>query len=179
MAIILAKKNNQYNIQRRYFYIDDESDLEALESEWDCGIGDIAELPNGTIYCRHSDGYDGDLWEKRSSGSSPSPALTPTPTPTPSSDILYVNAVYDDQAFITSLDKTASEIMEAAPMVVMVRSYDDNVLAKYPIVRYGESSAVSGYKFIFGLEHEDSFNNVFYAENTSDYPTDQSPVIAT
>ena len=50
MAIILAKKNNQYNVQRRHFYIDDESDFETLESEWDCGIGDLAELPNGTVY---------------------------------------------------------------------------------------------------------------------------------
>ena len=68
MAIILAKKNNQFNIQRRHFYIDDESDLVTLEAEWDCGIGDLAEMPNGAIFCRHSDGYDGDLWEQKISG---------------------------------------------------------------------------------------------------------------
>lgn len=166
MAIILAKKNNQYNIQRRHFYIDDESDFETLESEWDCGIGDLAELPNGTVYCRHSDNYSGDLWEKRGSGASPSP----TPTPTPTSSILYVNMVYDDATFITSLDKTAGEIIEAAPMVVAVRDFLDDEPAQYLLVRYGGSSEISGYEFMFGLGEN------FYAEGLDDYPNDVEPL---
>jgi len=67
LAVKLAKKNNVFNMQQRTFYIDDESDLDAIEVEYDCGIGDIAECPDGTIYRRHSDGYDGDLWEKKGS----------------------------------------------------------------------------------------------------------------
>lgn len=67
MAIKLAKKNNVFNILQRTFYIDDESDLETIEAEYDCGIGDIAECPDGTIYRRHSDGYDGELWVKKGS----------------------------------------------------------------------------------------------------------------
>ena len=65
MAVKLAKKNNVFNMQQRTFYIDDESDLDAIEAEYDCGIGDTAECPDGTIYRRHSDDYEGDLWEKK------------------------------------------------------------------------------------------------------------------
>lgn len=171
MAIILAKKNNQYNVQRRHFYIDDESDFETLESEWDCGIGDLAELPNGTVYCRHSDNYSGDLWEKRSSGKSPSP----TPTPTPTSSILYVDFVYDDSTFVTSLDKTASEILEAAPMVVAVRDIPDDEPARYLLVRYGGSGEIPGFVFMFGSGTDGSHNTTFYAQSLSDYPNDVEP----
>ena len=86
MAVKLAKKNNQYNVQRRTFYIDSADDLESVEVEYDCGIGDLAELPDGTVYCRHSDGYDGDLWEVKSSGGN----STPSPTPSPNSGFVWL-----------------------------------------------------------------------------------------
>lgn len=83
MAVKLAKKNNVFNMQQRTFYIDDESDLDAIEAEYDCGIGDVAECPDGTIYRRHSDGYEGELWEKKGSskgggggGNNSLPAIT-------------------------------------------------------------------------------------------------------
>ena len=80
MAVKLAKKNNVYNMQVRTFYIDSVDDLAVIETQYDCGIGDRAELPDGTVYCRHSDGYTGDLWAVRSSGSKPSPSPSPSPS---------------------------------------------------------------------------------------------------
>lgn len=80
MAVKLAKKNNVFNMQVRTFYIDSVDDLAVIETQYDCGIGDRAELPDGTVYCRHSDGYTGDLWSVRSSGSKPSPSPSPSPS---------------------------------------------------------------------------------------------------
>ncbi len=57
------KENGKYNLFHQKFMIDSSSDLTTLESDYTCHMGDIAELPNGNYYCRHSDGYSGDLWE--------------------------------------------------------------------------------------------------------------------
>ena len=78
------KENGIYNLLHQKFMIDSSSDLTTLESTYTCQMGDIAELPNGNYYCRHSDGYSGDLWElvevgsRGSSGSSGSglPSVT-------------------------------------------------------------------------------------------------------
>lgn len=56
-------EDNATITHRQYFLIDSADDLEVLETQFDCEQGDQAELPNGTIYKRHSDGFDGDLWE--------------------------------------------------------------------------------------------------------------------
>lgn len=63
MAIQLMQENGEYNIKSQHFLIDEENDLVNLESEYSCSMGDRAELPDGTIYVRHSDEYQGDLWE--------------------------------------------------------------------------------------------------------------------
>lgn len=63
MAIQLMQENGEYNIKSQHFLIDETSDLTSLENEYSCSMGDKAELPNGIIYVRHSDEFDGDLWE--------------------------------------------------------------------------------------------------------------------
>lgn len=70
MAIQLIKQNSKFNILHQYFYIDDVSDLDTIEDEFECHMGDIAELSNGTKYQRHSDDYLGELWEYYQGGSS-------------------------------------------------------------------------------------------------------------
>ena len=70
MAIQLAKQNSKFNILHQYFYIDDVSDLDIIEDEFKCHMGDIAELSNGTKYQRHSDDYLGELWEYYQGGNS-------------------------------------------------------------------------------------------------------------
>ena len=116
MGIKLAKKNNQYNMQRRTFYIDSADDLDTIETEYDCGIGDLAELPDGTTYCRHSDGYDGDLWEKRGSGRSPGGG---------GSGSSGTMVVHDVEGI---LDKTWQEIYDAfssGTLVLLFTSFKD------------------------------------------------------
>lgn len=63
MAIQLFRENDSFNIYHQHFLIDEENDLVNLENEYSCSMGDRAELPDGTIYVRHSDGYNGELWE--------------------------------------------------------------------------------------------------------------------
>lgn len=63
MAIRLMQENGEYNIKNQLFLIDEENDLVNLENQYSCSMGDRAELPDGTIYVRHSDEYQGDLWE--------------------------------------------------------------------------------------------------------------------
>lgn len=70
MAIKLMKVNNSFNIQIQHFYIDNISDLDIIEDEYECQIGDIAELPDGAKYRRHSDDYSGNLWEYYTGGGS-------------------------------------------------------------------------------------------------------------
>lgn len=61
--IQLEKENSSFNIYEQHFLIDSENDLQTLESEYDCHQGDKAELPDGSYYLRHSDSYQGELWE--------------------------------------------------------------------------------------------------------------------
>ena len=77
--IQLEKENSSFNIYEQHFLIDSESELQTLESEYTCRQGDKAELPDGSYYLRHSDDYQGDLWElvKSSSGGSGSSDLPP------------------------------------------------------------------------------------------------------
>ena len=63
MAIQLMQENGEYNIKNQHFLIDATSDLTNLENEYSCSMGDRVELPDGTIYVRHSDEFEGDLWE--------------------------------------------------------------------------------------------------------------------
>lgn len=63
MAIQLMQENGEYNIIVKHFLVDSIDDLSDLENEYECSIGDKVELPDGTIYIRHSDDYQGDLWE--------------------------------------------------------------------------------------------------------------------
>lgn len=63
MAIQLVQENGKYNINRKHFLLDTENEFTDLENSYECSMGDIAELVDGTTYYRHSSGYDGDLWE--------------------------------------------------------------------------------------------------------------------
>ena len=63
MAIQKIKEGNSFNSYTQIFQIDSTNDLATLEADYNPHFGDKAELPNGTIYVRHSDGYSGDLWE--------------------------------------------------------------------------------------------------------------------
>lgn len=63
MAIQLMQENGEYNINRKHFLLDVKDDFIDLENSYECSMGDIAELVDGTIYYRHSNEYDGDLWE--------------------------------------------------------------------------------------------------------------------
>lgn len=70
MAIKLMKVNNSFNIYTQHFYIDNISDLDTIDDEYKCQMGDIAELPDGAKYRRHSDDYSGNLWEYYTGGGS-------------------------------------------------------------------------------------------------------------
>ena len=78
MVVQLLQENNTFNINRKHFLLDEENELTTLENQYNCSMGDIAELADGTIYYRHSDNYQGDLWELResSSGTNKLPAVT-------------------------------------------------------------------------------------------------------
>ena len=62
MAFKLFKKDNFYNGTHQEFLIDDANDLEEIEKNFDCELGDKAHAPDGKIYARHSDGWEEDLW---------------------------------------------------------------------------------------------------------------------
>lgn len=63
MAIKLFKVDNFHYGIHQEFFIDGEDDLEQIENEYECELGDKAYTPDGTIYMRHSDDFDGDLWD--------------------------------------------------------------------------------------------------------------------
>lgn len=63
MAIQLEKENSKFNIYEQHFLIDSAADLQILENQYSCHQGDRAELPDGSYYLRHSDSYQGELWE--------------------------------------------------------------------------------------------------------------------
>lgn len=64
MSFKLFKKDNFFNGTHQEFLIDSKNDLIALETSFDCELGDKAFTPNGTMYTRHSDDFEGDLWEE-------------------------------------------------------------------------------------------------------------------
>lgn len=63
MAIIKLKEGLLFNNYHQHFLIDSNSDLTLLEATYNCQLGDVAELPSGNYYIRHSNDYQGDLWE--------------------------------------------------------------------------------------------------------------------
>ena len=63
MAFKLFKKDNFGYGTHQEFLIDSFEDLEELEKNFDCELGDKAYIPDGRVYTRHSDNYDEDLWE--------------------------------------------------------------------------------------------------------------------
>lgn len=68
MAVQKIKVGNSFNSYIQTFQIDTATDLVTLESDYNPHFGDCAELPNGTIYVRHSDDYQGDKWKVVQSG---------------------------------------------------------------------------------------------------------------
>ena len=63
------KEGNSFNSYTQIFQIDSANDLTIIESGYNPHFGDKAELPNGTVYVRHSDDYQGEKWElAKSSG---------------------------------------------------------------------------------------------------------------
>lgn len=97
MSIVKLKDENSFNIYHQTFLIDDNTDLDTLEQTYNCNLGDEARLPDGTIYVRHSNDYQGDLWEKienKSGGSS-----LPSVSSTDNGDVLtVVNGAWDKAA---------------------------------------------------------------------------------
>lgn len=63
MAFKLFKKDNFGYGTHQEFLIDDANDLEEIEKNFNCELGDKAHASDGKIYTRHSDNYDEDLWE--------------------------------------------------------------------------------------------------------------------
>jgi len=153
MGIKLAKKNNQFNMQRRTFYIDSADDLEIIEAEYDCGIGDLAELPDGTTYCRHSDGYDGDLWEKRGSSKSGGGGGGSD------SSVLVVHDVEG------TLDKTWQEIYDAvmSNRVCFIGSSSD-------AENWGDLYLLVNIQWSEGSYAVSNGNATYYADSPNDYP---------
>ena len=91
MAIQLIKENSKFNIYHQHFLIDNADELTTLESTYEAHFGDRAELPNGIIYIRHSDDYQGDLWEiMQNSGGGGSGSSLPSVTSDDNGDFLAV-----------------------------------------------------------------------------------------
>ena len=78
MAIQLFKENEAFNVKSQHFLIDSTDELTNIESIYNCKQGDKAELPDGTIYVRHSDDHQGDKWvvKSASGGGSSLPDVT-------------------------------------------------------------------------------------------------------
>ena len=91
MAIQKIKEGNSFNSYTQIFQIDSTDDLVTLEADYNPHFGDKAELPNGTVYVRHSDGYSGDLWEiAQSSGGGGSGSDLPAVTSADNGNLLGV-----------------------------------------------------------------------------------------
>lgn len=91
MAIQLIKQNSKFNNLHQHFYIDNLSDLDLIESEYKCQMGDVAELPDGMQYQRHSDDYQGQKWEYwKGGGSGGGGSDLPTVTVEDNGDVLAV-----------------------------------------------------------------------------------------
>lgn len=90
MAIQLYKENDKYNVYHQHFYIDNISDLDSIETEYKCQMGDIAELPDGTQYRRHSDNYSGQMWDYFKGGGSSGGGDLPDVTAADNGDFLSV-----------------------------------------------------------------------------------------
>lgn len=100
MAIKLFKVDNFYYGIHQEFLIDEKEDLEQIEIDFNCGLGDKAFVPDGTVYVRHSDEFEGELWEEETAEVSSGGAI-----------VAYVS--YDEDEGIYTLDKTAGELKEA------------------------------------------------------------------
>lgn len=167
MAIKLFKVDNFHYGIHQEFFIDSEDDLEQIEIEYNCELGDKAYLPSGEVYIRHSDGYSGDKWIIEGSGGSESSLPTVTTddngdvltvidgtwakaAPSGGVNILHVNNVYDISGEFSYLDKTAGEIREAFPWVIVHDEYeDDGDMYIYEQVITGISQDGEGYHFYF------------------------------
>ncbi|MBR4155366.1 MAG: hypothetical protein IKU01_01505 [Bacteroidales bacterium] len=65
MAFLKVKEGNSYNVCIQHFLIDSIDDLDEIEASFNPHFGDEAETISGEIYVRHSDDYEGNLWEQK------------------------------------------------------------------------------------------------------------------
>lgn len=70
MAVKLFKRDNFFYGLHQEFFVDGEEDLVQIEIDFDCELGDKAYAPDGSIWVRHSDNFDGELWEVFKKGNS-------------------------------------------------------------------------------------------------------------
>lgn len=137
MAIQLIKQNSKFNNLHQHFYIDNLSDLDSIENEYKCQMGDVAELPDGMQYQRHSDDYQGQKWEYWKGGGSGGSSGLPDVTTADNGNVLTVvegawakaepsggqggNNVLTINLDITTqaLDKTWAEISAADVAVIL------------------------------------------------------------
>lgn len=195
MAIKLFKVDNFHSGLHKEFFIDGESDLEQIEVEFDCELGDKAYAPNGTIYIRHSDEFDGDLWEeiKNEDNNGDSDSNLPDVTAADNGDVLtVVNGAWDKATpsggdiftvnFNTQngqYDRTWQEIYDAIAAGKIGKCLLDLSLADGPIVQQIIVAALppslsgSGY-VVYGLtaniNDTTAFVSVAVAETADSYP---------
>ena len=175
MAIKLMKVNNSFNIYTQHFYIDNISDLDTIDDEYKCQMGDIAELPDGAKYRRHSDDYFGNLWEYYTGGGS--------------SGNLVVQITTVEGGVVA--DKTMREIctaLQAGKTVNIVDMTEDVLDLENPVsekflfsapanaVVYFENEGVGTYYISLpDLDAAPSWIYSLYAFNLDDYPTTVEP----
>lgn len=160
MAIKLFKVDNFHYGIHQEFFIDGEDDLEQIENEYECELGDKAYTPDGTIYMRHSDSYSGDKWAVKSSSNNSNQGeggLSPS--------ILKVEL----NELGTTLNKTWAEISTAD--IVIGTSY--GIIGYVTMISYMGGSYTVGIS-TFNPETGATITDYYTTDSENGYPTYQT-----
>ena len=161
MAIKRFKRDNFGNGIHSEFFIDSADDLEVIEDMYDCELGDRAFTPTGAEYVRHSDEFEGDLWEEvsgdNSSGSD--------------GGMLVVQTTFDESTGTITLAETWQSIFDNMSGGKLVVVLDTGDAAYMSMACIAENNGSDYNVVILHGNAEGAFTTVYTCESANDYPS--------
>lgn len=168
MAVQLFKENSSFNVENYHFLIDSVDELDDIELIYKCHQGDKAELPDGTVYVRHSDNYSGDKWTVKSSSSNNGSGGSDLPTVTEEDNgnvLTVMNGEWGKSEASYVIKKSEKVIIPEQTVVTTLDQgfYGETLSQGIPSIENGESIIVT----LDGIQY--NINPIIISQSSDTY----------